>query len=276
MLNHVRVMLNHVRRYRQSGLCGVRANKALMPAGVAVVIVVIGALTVSGVAAGPPALPDFTVNLNPVSNRIMQRTLLVADKVTGNYSEVFSAVFLAAGSGTFSATGYWDAGQFVHSDGTVPYLAKDSNLGLDYSIYALFSYAGTFTFDGSDGFDGSNGFEFVANSGSITLYVDRNTRTTKTLPNTATLPIALSENDDDSILASATLLAGNGHFRIPNALSSGNFGLAFNPVVLTSLGSRFFVNPSPFYTGMLFKGQFNSFDNSTNQQITGSADVWMQ
>jgi len=27
---------------------------------------------------------------------------------------------------------------------------------------------------------------------------------------------------------------------------------------------------------MLFTGQFNSFDGSTNQQITGAADLWMR
>ena len=96
------------------------------------------------------------------------------------------------------------------------------------------------------------------------------------LPATATLPIAVSGNDEDVILASATLLAGGGRFQPGDAFHAGGFGLQVSPV-LTALGARYFVAPAPFYPVMVFKGQLNSLDASQNPQvITGSADISMQ
>jgi hypothetical protein len=258
-------MLNPLRTYRPAGFRAIRSNRLLLAAGIALVVV-LGAMTVRGNAA-VPSLADFTVNLNPLSGRIGQRTLLVADKLTGNYSEVFTV----AGANTFLVTGYWDAGQLVHDDGTIPYNGRESRLGVDYSLYALFNYSGTFTTEGA----GGSNFQFTVTAGSLTLYADRGADTIKILPSVASLPIALTGNDEDAILASATVLAGTGRFHL-GALDAGDFGLMFNPVVLTPLGARYFVAPAPFYTQMQFKGQFNSFDPSGNQQITGSADAWLQ
>jgi hypothetical protein len=258
-------MLNPLRTYRPAGFRAIRSNRLLWAAGIALVVV-LGAMTIRGIAAAPP-LADFTVNLNPLSGRIGQRTLFVADKLTGNYSEVFTVT----PAGTFSVTGYWDAGQLVHDDGTIPYGGRDSRLGVDYSLYALFSYSGTYAAEGAGGAN----FQFFVTAGSLTLYADRGTDTIKTLPSVASLPIALTGNDEDAILASATILAGAGRFHF-GALDAGDFGLVFNPVVLTPLGARYFVAPAPFYTQMQFKGQFNSFDPIASQQITGSADVSLQ
>jgi hypothetical protein len=258
-------MLNVNRRNWQAGRRGVQLNGQLLATGAAILIAVIGAMTVNPIAAVPP-LPDFTVNLNPVSGRIPQQRLLVADKLTGNYSEVLTVT----SPNTFAVAGYWDAGQLVYKDGTIPYTARESRLGLDYGLYAVFKYDGTFVLDGS------GSVQFAVTSGSLTLYVDPRTDTSKTLPLTATPPIVLSDTDDDAILGSATVIFGAAHAQVSSLVDSGDFALAFNPVVLTTLGSRYFAAPVPFYTGMQFRGQFNSFDASNSQQINGSADVWMQ
>ena len=149
-------MLNLICRRGQAGY-SVRTNNAWMRGGIAVAVVVMSAITVRGIASAPP-LPDFTVNLNPVSGRITDRTFLVADKLTGNYTEVFTIT----GSNTFAVQGYWDGGQLVHSDGTVPYTGRESRLGVDYSLYALFSYSGTYVQEGT-GFQ----FQFAASAGSL-------------------------------------------------------------------------------------------------------------
>lgn len=257
-------MMNLIRRRGQPGCSGVRTNNRWMRGGIAAAVVVMGAMTVRGMASAPP-LPDFTVNLNPVSGRITDPTFLVADKLTGNYSEVLSILSPT----TFKVEGYWDGGQLVHGDGTVPYTGRESRLGVDYSLYALFSYAGTYSSDGT-------GFQFAVTTGSFTLYADRRSDTGKILSTTTAPPIAVSGNEEDVILASATLLAGGGHFQPGNAFHAGDFGLAVSPV-LTALGSRYFVAPAPFYSVMLFKGQLNSLDASLSPQvITGSADISMQ
>ncbi len=126
-------MLSVNRSNRQAGRRGVPSNGLLLATGAAIVIAVIGAMTVNPIAAVPP-LPDFTVNLNPVSGRITRRTLLVADKLTGNYSEVLTV----SPGNTFAVAGYWDAGQLVYNDGTIPYTGRESRLGVDYGLYAVF------------------------------------------------------------------------------------------------------------------------------------------
>jgi len=215
----------------------------------------------SGTASAAPVLPDFTLNTTVFGG---PNAALVADKFTGNYNEVLTVT----GANTFSTVAYWDAGQIVHNDGTVPYAAGQTGMGVTYSIYALFSANGTFTPNGTGGFD------FSAGTGSISLWLDDNLDTGKTLPGAAPGPVALSGNGDDKLLASAALLTGSGHENATDPLASGDFGLLFQPFNLTALGSTYFIAPQPFYLEAILKGQFNSFVPVGNQLINGSSDAF--
>lgn len=231
-----------------------------------------GILAVAGAvqtASAAPVLPDFTVDLNPVSASVAVPTLRVADKFTGNYSEILTIT----GAGTFATEAYWDAGQLVHDDGTIAYNAttgpNGSGLNGDYQLYGLFSGTGTFTPDGSGGFD------LAFTSGNISLYLDQNLDTTKTLPAAAPGAIVLANTGDDGLMASAPQIAGAAN--APGGLAAGDYGLVFQPFTLTALGSSYFVAPVPFYLTALLKGQFNNFDPSIpNQFINGSADAFFQ
>jgi len=238
-------MVNQLRRYCLVSVFGIFAVGLMM-----------------GTASAAPVLPDFTVDLNPVSIPIVVPTLLVADKFTGNYNEVLTVT----GPGTFATEAYWDAGQLVHDDGTIPYAAGVSKIGVDYAIYALFSSTGTFAVNVGGGFD------FLATSGSVTLYLDQSVNTGKTLPATAPGAITRALFGDDSILATSPLFTGEGHTGSP--LASGDFGLLFKPFTLTALGSSYFVSPVPFYMAAVLKGQFNSFVPAGTQLINGSADAF--
>jgi hypothetical protein len=197
-----------------------------------------------------------------VSGRVTAPRWLVADKLVGNYSQLFAVT----GPNVFEATGYWDGGQLVHDDGTIPYTAREARLGTDYSLYGLFSYTGTFTVNGSD-------VQLTATTGSIALYVDRRGNTGKILPPVASNPVAVSGTGDDSILATTTtLIFGEGRFRIGAAGASGDFGLMFDGLALRPAGRQFFVAPVPFHTKVQLKGHLNSFEASVSQEITGSAD----
>jgi hypothetical protein len=253
-------MLSLLRRGLPAVWCDRQVRKSRTAAGAALVV---GALLINVGAASPR--PDFTVDVNPVSFPVKRPLLLVADKLTGNYHEVFTITEAGAGSGTFAVTGYWDIGQLVHADGSVPYSAELSRLGVDYALYGLFSYAGTFVIDGTNG-------RFVVTEGSLTLSLDRGVNTGKTLPDVAPNPITLTKSPDDAVLATASLVSGAGHFRF-GGLANGDFGLAFSPLTLTPVGTQYFVAPTPWDAGVLFKGHFNDFEASLIQRIDGSADA---
>ena len=53
-----------------------------------VAALLVGAMTVSVGTA--PVLPDFTIDVDPVSLSVKKPRLLVADKLTGNYSQVLT------------------------------------------------------------------------------------------------------------------------------------------------------------------------------------------
>lgn len=223
------------------------------------VVTVIGATSGNAVAA--PVLPDFTLNTTVFGG---PNAALVADKFTGNYKEVLTIT----GLNTFSTVAYWDMGQIVFDDGGTPYNAGQTGLGVTYSIYAVFNANGTFTPNGA-------GFDFLAGTGSISLYLDDNLDSNpKVLPASAPGVVTIPNTIDDKLLASAALLTGSGHENATDPLASGDFGLLFQPFNLTALGSTFFIQPQPFYLQAVLKGQFNSFVPVGNQLINGSADAF--
>jgi len=250
-------MLNQVRRY--SSLKGFTVAAAVVAAG-----------AMASTASAAEVLPDFTIA--PTALGYVHGDL-VADKITGNYNEVLTITSGGPAGGTFSTLAYWDAGQFVFNDGQNPYTAGQTGLGQGsgYLIYARFSSDGNFTPNGS------GGFSFEGTTGSIELYADLNEDSNpKVLPATGTgglATIVVPNTGDDVLLATATLADGAGN--TGGALASGDFGLLFNPFVLTATGSSFFTQPVPFYMEAILKGQFNTFDpNATNQTINGSADAF--
>lgn len=253
-------MLNQLRRYCVEGF----SKKLVIAAGV------VGALGAMSSSASAQILPDFQVNTGAIPGS--PSVVFTADKITGNYNEVLTIT----GPGTFSTLAYWDAGQFVANDGTT--VVSGTFLGCGegvnagcYNIYGLFQSTGTFAPDGSGGFD------FTGGTGSIQLWADPlENGNPKTLPATGTGPLSsilVPNTGDDIRLASAALIAGSGHTGDP--LASGDFGLQFEPFVLTATGSAFFFDPNPFYLDAILKGQFNHFDPSAhNQYINGSADAF--
>lgn len=229
-------------------------KKALVAAGV---FAAISAGSSNAMAAD--ILPSFTLDTTVFGG---PNAALVGDKFTGNYNEVLTIT----SPGVFTTVAYYDLGQIVHNNGSIPYSGVQSGLGNNYSLYALFEASGTFSPNAA-----GDGFDIIATVGRFDLYVDRNLDTEKTLPDEAPGVVDIMNFSDDDKLASATLKSGDG--RSGSGLAQGDFGLLFNKFDLTVFGKTFFTAPDPFYLNLIVKGQFNDFDPTVQTQtFNGSAD----
>ncbi|WP_020408149.1 flocculation-associated PEP-CTERM protein PepA [Hahella ganghwensis] len=193
---------------------------------------------------------DFQVDETPYGG-----TVLTADKLNGGYQE--NLTFDGAGGFTISA--YATFGQLFGNDGTTD-LGASSQIGDSYQIYAKFYSGGTVS-PVAPGIT-----EFTGSGGSVEIYLDANNDTTGTLGATALDPILMSNDGDDLLLAATTdlvygtgLLTGVGGF----------FDLLFDNFALTADGADYFVSPDPFYIKVNVDGDFDTFELTGTQVVTG-------
>jgi len=173
-----------------------------------------------------------------------------ADRMVGGYNEVITFT-----GNTFTVDLRADIGQFFNGAGQV--LAGVSRLGVDYTLYAIYTASGTVSTDGT-----VTTFTFTPNSGAFSLYKD-----------------SLSTPDADVELANGVGLSGSGFLdsSLPscgtdNGINCGSFG-STTSFSLTDAGKEFFVAPDPFYNVSFQSGQLNSFEATGTQTIFGSLDI---
>jgi hypothetical protein len=215
--------------------------------------------------------PDGTVN-----------GCIDADKLIGNYTEVFTGTGTPT-SGSFSVDVTYTGSQFIdHADsvGTTPIAASQSGLGVNYSLYALYSAGGTYacTLAGCS-------FTVDPTLGSkLEVWKDASPMdTTLTLPAVSTQPGVINTVRggnllNDVLLATSVVKSGQGietppPCSITGGQTCGSFTTVFEPLTLMPAGSSFFVKPVPFYITLDLSGQFNSFNVNATQTIGGSADA---
>ena len=224
----------------------------------------------SSAASAAGIYPEFTVTETVVPGA-SPNVVLNADKITGNYTEIFSVT----GANTFSVSLVWQAGQFVGNDGTTP-LANQ--LGLfspnQYGMYALYQGSGTFTTSGA----GVTTFTSTPGVGSLSLYLDPTSNTTFTAPASGLAPWITALNADDLLVATGVPGAGAGTLD-PTLSTCGNGGIncgsfgTSSTFSLTAFGSTYFTAPNPFYNLSFQSGQLDNFNVSGTQTINGSLDV---
>ncbi|OZG75076.1 PEP-CTERM domain protein [Hahella sp. CCB-MM4] len=202
---------------------------------------------------------DFTVDETPYGG-----TQLTVDKFNGGYSEKLTF----DGNGGFQTTGFATLGQLFSNDGTDD-RSDDSVLGDSYMIYAIFKSEGTISPVTSDI------TQFNATGGSVELYLDRNNDTLGSLGATALDNVSLSNDSDDFLLAS-TFQLGTGTGLLTSA--GGFFDLVFENVVLSDennggKGADYFLKPDPFYIRVNVDGDFDNFDPTGTQTVTGDVSA---
>lgn len=218
------------------------------------------AFALSAPNASAVTFPDFSVNEGSVAGA--NNVQFVADKITGNYTEVIT---FGAGN-TFQVSLLWNAGQFVGNDGNTPVASQlGSAAANQYGLYALYQASGTFSPGAIT--------TFTPTSGSLTVFLDPSSNTTFAAPATGAGAYTRGNTADDLTLANGTTLFGNG-FLLGGCvgINCGSFGNT-TTFVLTAAGSNYFTAPVPFYELSFQSGQLNSFALVGTQTINGSLDV---
>ncbi len=224
----------------------------------------VAAASLFATSAQAAVFPDFEVN--PIG----AQANFVADKMTGNYTEV--ATFTG---NTFQVSLMWDAAAFVRNDGTNQMTAARTGLSATYGIYALYNASGTFTSSG-----GKTTFTFLPGTGTLSLWMDRSLDNTEAVaPGTGAGAFSFTDvSGDDILLADGIALSGTGTLdpSLPtcgtDGINCGSFGskTSFN---LTEFGKTYFVKPAPFFNLSFQSGQLNNFTPTATQLINGSLDV---
>ena len=203
--------------------------------------------------------PVFTVQPSALGGPVTPQD---ADRLTGAYYENFQLT----GGNTFATNGFV-LFSVLQDENDSALNAGLSGLNNQYLLYSNFSAAGTYTIDAGDG-----SVHFTVTSASAILYgdlgandvYDTNPAGGYTAPN----PVA----NGDLLLATAQFLQGDGNAN-SSTNASGNFGITFSPVTLTTDGGNYFISPRPFYMVANLSGQFINFSINTSQAVTGSADL---
>lgn len=206
-----------------------------------------------------------------------------ADRITGSYYENFAIT----GANTFTSNGYIKFTNIAdENDATIPSLclnACTSASGLDatYGLYATFTASGTYTTTGTI-------TNFFVTSAFADMYVDTGVDSVFDTDPTGLYANPLSGATSDALMIHGTLLDGNGQSD-SSGNASGNFGITFNPLNLTTNGAPctpvsagagpgcdFFTAPRPFYIQANLSGQFINVNPLVVQTLSGSGDLIFQ
>jgi len=223
-------------------------------------------LGLAGVASAAPTSVPFTATSANVPGATSKTW--TADELAGAYKEI---AIIGAGN-QVSASAYADFTSFINAGTSIA--AKNTRLGVDYGIYALFTSDATQV----------SPTNFVAGSGKFQLFMDVNLDTKRNLTGgsyglggvIATKPGVGTLNDSDDIL-----LATSSDMRVTGPFASyGNtnpppsFEFTFDNFALSSFGSQFFLSPNPFLITVSTTGTVIGLNNvAGNQDVNGTLNL---
>lgn len=203
----------------------------------------------SGSALADPI--DFQINEASVEGL---GGLVTADLINGGYTEVITF----DGSGNFSTKALASFSQLFLNDNPTP--VGGVQLGSNYRLYAVLEETGTVS-----------GSTFTGGTGSMSLWLDRNMDTTLGLGATGTDAVSIGLTGDDSLLGSSTNILSGFGILVPTI--GGFFDIWFDNVAWTATGENYFVDPDPFYIKANVDGDFNTFEITGTQRISGDVSI---
>jgi len=237
-------------------------------------LVAIGAVALLGAGAGTASASTFPVfSFNPTIFGTVSADQQ-ADRINGTYFENFQLT----GATTFTSNGYIRLTNILDQN-DAPIDPAVSGLQSTYNLYA------TYTANGNYVINPNGSVDFTVTVASANLFADfprDSVYDTNPLGGYANPSAGITA---DQLIATGALLQGDGHASA-TANASGDFGITFNPVDLTTFGApcsavsagvgpgcTFFTQPRPFYIETNLSGHFIHFDVLAAQTVTGTADI---
>lgn len=202
------------------------------------------------------ALEDFQVDETPYGGDV-----ITADKMNGGYQERITFTPIGPGLSSFDTAAYATFGLFFGNEGTQPVASQLSDT---YSVYAIFNSSGVADTTGPLA-------TFTGGTGDFELYLDPNMDSVGTLGATGADAVTVSNDGDDFLLASSSILAQGAGVLVPGL--GGFFDLIFDDIELTLDGEDYFVSPDPFYMVATVDGDFDDFNVEGTQTLTGDVSV---
>lgn len=232
-------------------------SKTLAPTALA-----IGLSMASAPAAAVVEYLDFTIDESSVEGAGGNVT---GDKLNGAYNEIIAF----DGLGGFATEAYATFGQLLSNNGAD--LVIGTELGSNYTMYALFDSAGSVT-------DLGGGIlSFAGGSGSFELWIDADQDTTLALvdtnADTINDSVGVSGTTADDIMVAFTTDAG---LAMGSGLLTGVggfFDLVWDDFTLTASGESYFIEPDPFHIRVNVDGDFDNFAATGIQEVTGDVSA---
>ena len=205
---------------------------------------------------------DFTIDETILG--VGSNSAVVGDKLNGGYEEKVTFTAIDATTSSFDTVAFASIGQIFANEGTDIVGGTDLGPGGTYNMYALFNASGFA--------DTSGAFPvFTTTVGSFSLFLDPNQDTSGTLGATGADPVTLAGELEDLLIASSTSLINGFGLLVPGI--GGFFDFIFDNLALTADGANYFVDPSPFYLVTTVDGDFDTFQVSGTQTLTGDVSA---
>ncbi|WP_304898586.1 flocculation-associated PEP-CTERM protein PepA [Methylicorpusculum sp.] len=214
------------------------------------------------------AFPLFTVDESSVEGNV---NTVIADRITGGYTEVVTFEAVTAATGNFFTSIIFNAGQFFNGANSQGTLLNNIFGTIGYALYATFLGEGTYVTNADLTTD------FVFTGGTFDLFVDPDRDTTFAGPADGKTAYGVTPGVADLKVGSGSIIFGNGTLdptsaTCINGVNCGSFGTNTD-FQLTAFGATYFVDPIPFYNLTFESGQFLNFTVAGTQTISGSMDV---
>lgn len=214
------------------------------------------------VSASAFAYPTWNVNDVAVGGVIAADPTNTVDVLNGRYSGSITQTVTGSsvvGTTTYVTANFQESGvanltsYFLNNVGVSTGVGYPNAVLGGYSIYGVFSVAGSTLFATSGGVTSLTG---AFSTGTVSLYLDRNKDSVSSVSNI----LSATTGADDLLIGSASLIT-NSALLIGNiATSKGSYNVTFGDFALTSFGSTYWDAPVPFHKVFTLSGENEAFN----------------
>ena len=261
-----------------------RFSQTLLAAGAALALVT----GLSGAASAAGIGSNFTIDETCGGSGLCAEAMFAGiipniDRVSFSYQAIIDQSNDGSGLGgildgdAFAENGFLQFGSYLNdAGGVIPSLLNTPG---GYGVYATFEATGTAVVTPLGQID------VTFDAFTMEFFIDDDLDTILTnsddgiVGNAIVNPVSVSNNADDNLIATATVLGANDTL-LQNSLNDGSFEIQLTDFGRNLFGESFLTSPEPFYTLMSFTGVTTELDpdgSATDPFVTtatGSGDLF--